>query len=50
MEVVEIKEKLDSHGAMEYTVISAVPASASAALQYSAPFSGSHSTLGYSIL
>ncbi len=39
--VAEIKEKLESYGAMEYTTIIAVPASASAALQYIAPFSGS---------
>ncbi len=39
--VAEIKEKLESCGAMEYTTIIAVPASASAALQYIAPFSGS---------
>ncbi len=39
--VAEIKEKLDACGAMEYTTIIAVPASASAALQYIAPFSGS---------
>ncbi len=39
--VAEIKEKLESHGAMDYTTIIAVPASASAALQYIAPFSGS---------
>ncbi len=39
--VAEIKEKLEAHGAMEYTTIIAVPASASAALQYIAPFSGS---------
>ncbi len=39
--VAEIKEKLEAHGAMEYTAIIAVPASASAALQYVAPFSGS---------
>ena len=38
--VAEIKEKLESCGAMEYTIIIAVPASASAALQYIAPFSG----------
>ena len=38
--VAEIKEKLEAHGAMEYTTIIAVPASASAALQYIAPFSG----------
>ena len=39
--VAEIKEKLQSKGAMEYTTIIAVPASSSAALQYIAPFSGS---------
>ncbi len=39
--VAEIKDKLQSKGAMEYTTIIAVPASASAALQYIAPFSGS---------
>ena len=39
--VAEIKEKLEAKGAMEYTTIIAVPASASAALQYIAPFSGS---------
>ena len=39
--VAEIKEKLEAYGAMEYTTIIAVPASASAALQYIAPFSGS---------
>lgn len=39
--VAEIKDKLEAHGAMEYTTIIAVPASASAALQYIAPFSGS---------
>ena len=39
--VAEIKEKLEAQGAMEYTTIIAVPASASAALQYIAPFSGS---------
>ena len=38
--VAEIKEKLEAHGAMEYTTIIAAPASASAALQYIAPFSG----------
>ena len=38
--VAEIKEKLQSKGAMDYTTIIAVPASASAALQYIAPFSG----------
>ena len=36
----EIKEKLQAHGAMEYTTIVAAPASASAALQYIAPFAG----------
>ena len=39
--VAEIKEKLEAYGAMDYTTIIAVPASASAALQYIAPFSGS---------
>lgn len=39
--VAEIKEKLQAKGAMDYTTIIAVPASASAALQYIAPFSGS---------
>ena len=39
--VAEIKEKLEAHGAMDYTTIIADPASASAALQYIAPFSGS---------
>ncbi len=39
--VAEIKEKLEAHGAMDYTTIIAVPASSSAALQYIAPFSGS---------
>ena len=38
--VAEIREKLQSKGAMEYTTIIAVPASSSAALQYIAPFSG----------
>lgn len=38
--VAEIKGKLEANGAMEYTTIIAVPASASAALQYIAPFSG----------
>ena len=37
--VAEIKEKLQAHGAMEYTTIVAAPASSSAALQYIAPFS-----------
>ena len=36
----EIKEKLEQHGAMEYTTIVAAPASGSAASQYIAPFSG----------
>lgn len=38
--VAEIREKLKSHGALDYTTIIAVPASGSAALQYIAPFSG----------
>ncbi len=38
--VAEIKEKLESHGAMEYTTIVAANASGSAATQYIAPFSG----------
>lgn len=38
--VAEVKERLKSHGAMDYTTIIAVPASGSAALQYIAPFSG----------
>lgn len=38
--VAEIKEKLEAYSAMEYTTIIAAPASASAALQYIAPFSG----------
>ena len=38
--VAEIRERLKSHGAMDYTTIIAVPASGSAALQYIAPFSG----------
>ncbi|MBQ3499202.1 MAG: F0F1 ATP synthase subunit alpha [Clostridia bacterium] len=37
--VSEIKEKLKSHGALDYTIIVAEPASSSAALQYIAPFS-----------
>lgn len=37
--VAEIKEKLKSHGALDYTIIVAEPASSSAALQYIAPFS-----------
>lgn len=36
----EIKEKLEHHGAMEYTTIVAATASGSAATQYIAPFSG----------
>ena len=36
----EIKERLEKHGAMEYTTIVAATASGSAALQYIAPFSG----------
>ncbi len=36
----EIKDRLEKHGAMEYTTIVAAPASGSAALQYIAPFSG----------
>lgn len=37
--VAEIKERLEQHGAMEYTVIVAANASGSAATQYIAPFS-----------
>ncbi len=37
--VAEIKEKLKSHGVLDYTIIVAEPASSSAALQYIAPFS-----------
>ena len=36
--IAEIKEKLKAHGALDYTVIVAEPASASAALQYISPF------------
>ena len=36
----EIREKLEVHGALDYTVIVAATASGSAALQYIAPFSG----------
>lgn len=36
----EIRETLEKHDAMEYTVIVSAPASESAALQYIAPFSG----------
>ena len=39
--VAEIKEKLKSSGALDNTIIIAEPASASAALQYIAPFSAS---------
>jgi len=38
--IAEIKERLQKHGAMEYTIIVAAPASGSAATQYIAPFSG----------
>lgn len=38
--VAELRERLKAHGALEYTIIVAVPASGSAALQYIAPFSG----------
>ncbi len=38
--IADIREKLISHGALDYTTIIAVPASSSAALQYIAPFSG----------
>jgi len=38
--VAEIRDRLKSHGALDYTTIIAVPASGSAALQYIAPFSG----------
>lgn len=38
--IAEIKERLQKHGAMEYTMIVAAPASGSAATQYIAPFSG----------
>lgn len=36
----EIRETLEKHDALDYTVIVSAPASASAALQYIAPFSG----------
>ncbi len=39
--VAEIREKLRSHGALDYTIIISEPASSSAALQYLAPFSAS---------
>jgi len=38
--IAEIKERLQKHGAMEYTTIVAATASGSAATQYVAPFSG----------
>ncbi len=38
--VAEIRERLEQHGAMEYTTIVAASASGSAAAQYIAPFSG----------
>lgn len=38
--IAEIKERLQKHSAMEYTIIVAAPASGSAATQYIAPFSG----------
>lgn len=38
--IAEIKERLEKHGAMEYTIIVAAAASGSAATQYLAPFSG----------
>ncbi len=38
--IAEIRNKLAEHGAMEYTVIVAAPASSSASLQYIAPFAG----------
>lgn len=38
--IAEIKERLQKHGAMEYTTIVAATASGSAATQYIAPFSG----------
>ncbi len=38
--IAEIKDRLERHGAMEYTVIVAANASGSAATQYIAPFSG----------
>ena len=39
-QIAELKERLRSHGALDYTVIVSAPASGSAALQYIAPFSG----------
>lgn len=38
--IAEIRERLQKHGAMEYTIIVAANASGSAATQYIAPFSG----------
>ncbi len=38
--IAEIKERLQKHGAMKYTIIVAATASGSAATQYIAPFSG----------
>ena len=38
--IAEIKERLQKHGAMEYTIIVAAPACGSAATQYIAPFAG----------
>ena len=38
--VAEIRQKLEQHGAMEYTTIVSAPASSSASMQYIAPFAG----------
>ncbi len=38
--VAEIRDKLELHGAMSYTIIVSAPASSSASLQYIAPFAG----------
>ena len=38
--IAEMKSKLEKYGAMEYTTIVAAPASASASMQYIAPFAG----------
>ncbi len=38
--VMEIRDKLEKYGAMEYTTIVCAPASASASFQYIAPFAG----------
>ncbi|MBO4385373.1 MAG: F0F1 ATP synthase subunit alpha [Clostridia bacterium] len=38
--VAEIRDKLEKHGAMEYTTIVSAPASSSASMQYIAPFAG----------